>query len=373
MSEWKTLRLIEVATLQRGFDLPVQDRIAGEIPIFAANGSVGTHNIAKCSGPGVVTGRSGTIGKVHYVDQDYWPLNTSLFIKDFHGNYPRFIYYLLSWIKLERFHEGTGVPTLNRNIVHEVSVLVPPIGTQKRIAAILDQAEALRSLRRQSIGQLDALARSVFLEMFGDPATNPKGWEIQPMSTLFAESPIFGTMIPPVPEPLGWLSLRVGNIQNWQLDLSDKKYIELSDNLTERYALRNGDLLMARAIASVDHLGKCIVAYPPKNEKWAFDSHLMRLRLSENLAEPEFIRALLMSPGGRILFLGASRQSTVQFNINTKEIATLHIPIPPLVLQREFADRMGAIEALKAQHCESLAKMDTLFASLQHRAFRGEL
>jgi type I restriction enzyme, S subunit len=114
MSEWKMLRLIEVATLQRGFDLPVQDRTAGEIPIFAANGPVGTHNVAKCLGPGVVTGRSGTIGKVHYVAQDYWPLNTSLFIKDFHGNYPRFIYYLLSWMKLEQFHEGTGVPTLNR-------------------------------------------------------------------------------------------------------------------------------------------------------------------------------------------------------------------------------------------------------------------
>jgi type I restriction enzyme, S subunit len=322
------------------------------------------------------------VGKCCWIPELLWPSSFGGFVSVLRANQDQVdSRYLYRWFSSDRIQnllrsfgrQTTNISNLDINRCREMSIPLPPIDTQKRITAILDQAEALRSLRRQAIGQLDALARSVFLEMFGDPATNPKEWPIQPMSSLFAESPIFGTMIPPVPEPLGWLSLRVGNIQNWQLDLSDKKYIELSDNLTERYALKDGDLLMARAIASVDHLGKCIVAYPPKNEKWAFDSHLMRLRLSENLAEPEFVRALLMSPGGRILFLGASRQSTVQFNINTKEIATLRIPLPPLALQREFADRIGAIEALKSTHRTSLAKLDELFTSLQHRAFRGEL
>ena len=108
----------DVATLQRGFDLPVQARCEGPVTIFAANGPVGTHNVHKVGGPGVVTGRSGTLGKVHFVEDDYWPLNTALWVKDFHGNDPAWIYRLLTWMRLEQFMRGAGVPTLNRNLVH---------------------------------------------------------------------------------------------------------------------------------------------------------------------------------------------------------------------------------------------------------------
>ena len=192
------------------------------------------------------------------------------------------------------------------------------------------------------------------------------------MTTLFAASPVFGTMIPPVAGGGEWLSLRVVNIQDWQLDLSDEKYISLPTNTVERHSVRDGDLLMARAIASQEHLGKSVVVYPC-NRKWAFDSHLMRLRFNLAKAEPEFIRHLLMTAGGRQLFLKASRRSAVQYNINTKEISALRIPMPPLPLQREFAAHVSAVERLKTAQRASLAKLDALFASLQHRAFRMEL
>jgi restriction endonuclease S subunit len=117
---------------------------------------------------------------------------------------------------------------------------------------------------------------------------------------------------------------------------------------------------------------QCIIAHPGE-ETWAFDSHIMRIRFDRNFTEPEFIRHLFMTEGGRSLFLSASRKSTVQFNINTKEIAALKIPVPTVTLQQEFAQRIETIESLKAKHRESLTHLDTLFASLQHRAFRGEL
>jgi type I restriction enzyme S subunit len=192
------------------------------------------------------------------------------------------------------------------------------------------------------------------------------------MSGLFAAPPVFGSMIPPVEERRGWLALRVGNIQNWTLDLSDRKYVDLPTGAVERHSVRDGDLLLARAIASKEHLGKCVVANP-REERWAFDSHLMRLRFDRQQTEPEFIRHLFMTPGGRRLFLGASRKSTVQFNINTKEISALRIPVPPFSLQREFAQRIALGEKLRATHRASLAEMDALFAVLQHCAFRGEL
>ena len=175
-SSWKVRPLGMVATLQRGFDLPVQDRTEGNVPVFAANGPIGTHGAAKATGPGVVTGRSGTLGAVHYVESDFWPLNTSLYVADFHGNEPRWVARLLAWMHLETHTRGTSVPTLNRNLVHVVPVAVPPLDEQQRIADILDRADALRRQRRESLRLLEELLRATFLEMFGDPVSNPRGW-----------------------------------------------------------------------------------------------------------------------------------------------------------------------------------------------------
>jgi type I restriction enzyme S subunit len=137
---WQTKRLGDVATLQRGFDLPTQNRVAGEFPLVSSSGISDTHHKSAVPGPGVVTGRSGSIGGVFFIDQDFWPLNTVLYVKDFHGNDPRFVFHLLKKFDLQRFASGAGVPTLNRNFVHDELVSVPPFSAQKRIVAILDEA-----------------------------------------------------------------------------------------------------------------------------------------------------------------------------------------------------------------------------------------
>ena len=134
---WKEKKLIDFSPLQRGFDLPNSKIIRGKYPIVYSNGIKAYHNEYKCKGIGVVTGRSGTIGKVTYVEKDYWPHNTSLWVTDFKGNFPKFVFYLLSYIDLSKYDAGTSVPTLNRNDVHQITVLVPPLDEQKRIAEVL--------------------------------------------------------------------------------------------------------------------------------------------------------------------------------------------------------------------------------------------
>ena len=181
---WNRRPLGEVATLQRGFDLPVQDRSPGAFPVFAANGPVGTHDTWKVRGPGVVTGSSGTLGHVHFVETDFWPLNTALWVKDFHGNDPRWVARLLRWMRLDSHARGTGVPTLNRNLVHVVEIPLPPLPEQRRIADILDRADAIRRKRQEAVRLTDEFLRAAFLEMFGDPVTNPKGWETRPMGKV---------------------------------------------------------------------------------------------------------------------------------------------------------------------------------------------
>jgi type I restriction enzyme, S subunit len=131
-SDWQSGELLDFLELQRGVDLPVQDRRGGDVPIFGSNGLLGFHNTSVSEGPGVITGRSGTIGKVFYTECKYWPLNTALYVKNFKGNLPKFVYYKLGAIGLERFSTGTGVPTLNRNVAHKETVAFPPLPEQKK-------------------------------------------------------------------------------------------------------------------------------------------------------------------------------------------------------------------------------------------------
>jgi len=134
---WKTFK--EVCVLKRGYDLPTHARTAGDVPLYSANGVTDYIDQYKVEGPGVVTGRSGTIGKVHFVENDYWPLNTALYVQSFNGNYPRFIKFFLESFDLTRFATGAAVPTLNRNSLSTEIVCTPDsFGEQKRIVEKLD-------------------------------------------------------------------------------------------------------------------------------------------------------------------------------------------------------------------------------------------
>ena len=136
-----TIEFINVVKMQRGFDLPVQDRQQdGEIPVYGSNGALDYHNVAKIHG-GVITGRSGTIGKVFYTEGDFWPLNTSLFSADTHGNNVIYLGYLLQLFDLTRFVEGTGVPTLNRNMFHNKQIIDVPIDEQRVFAAFVNEID----------------------------------------------------------------------------------------------------------------------------------------------------------------------------------------------------------------------------------------
>ena len=147
-----TTDFINVVKMQRGFDLPVQDRQQeGDIPVFGSNGALDRHNVAKVKGGGVITGRSGTIGKVYYTTGDYWPLNTSLFSVDTHGNNVIYLAHLLQMYDLSRFTEGTGVPTLNRNKFHNEPIVDVLLSEQESFAAFVEQTDKSKFLHYKAL------------------------------------------------------------------------------------------------------------------------------------------------------------------------------------------------------------------------------
>lgn len=158
--------LNEFVTLQRGFDLPNQQRQPGEVPVVASTGIVGFHSEKKVKGPGVVIGRSGSIGGGQYINSDFWPLNTTLWAKDFKGNIPRFVYYMLRNIDFSSFNAGAGVPTLNRN--HIASLKIPrfPLKQQTKITDILSTYDDLIEINKRRMALLEEAARQLYKEWF---------------------------------------------------------------------------------------------------------------------------------------------------------------------------------------------------------------
>lgn len=171
-SEWKIGSIGDIATLQRGFDLPHRERKPGTVPVVTSSGIGDTHSEWKVVGPGVVTGRYGTIGGVFYIPTDFWPLNTTLYVKDFHGNNPLFISYLLRTIDFHSHSGKTGVPGVNRNDLHEIVVAIPPTrAEQEAIAEALSDADALIESIEQLIAKKHNIKKGAMQELL-----RPKDW-----------------------------------------------------------------------------------------------------------------------------------------------------------------------------------------------------
>lgn len=169
--------LIELAKLQRGHDLPTQDRIEGSIPVVASNGVVGFHNTHKAIGPGVVTGRSGTIGKVIYIDDDYWPLNTTLYVIDFKGNLPKFVALVLETLKLENYAGGSTVPSLDRNVLSQVPVPYPSIKEQERIVGIIQSLDEVVAKSEHAISQAKILRTGLLSDLLSGTHEIPASYD----------------------------------------------------------------------------------------------------------------------------------------------------------------------------------------------------
>ncbi len=166
--EWQEINLGEAIELKRGYDLPSREREDGPFPIVSSSGISGRHAEARAKAPGVVIGRYGTLGEVHYITEDYWPLNTALYVGDFKGNDPRFISYFLRTLDFTAYSDKAAVPGLNRNDLHTAQVILPPVPDQRAIAHILGTLDDKIELNRRMSETLEAMARALFQSWFVD-------------------------------------------------------------------------------------------------------------------------------------------------------------------------------------------------------------
>jgi type I restriction enzyme S subunit len=276
---------------------------------------------------------------------------------------------------LDQVHAGSGstVGTYTIERANSTRLRVPPLEEQRRIAAILDQAETLRTQRRLALAHLDTLTQSLFLDMFGDPVANDNGW---PDDLTLGEVAEIASGVTKGRNLEGKVTrelpyLAVANVQDKSLRLDGIKSIEATEDEIQRYLLRKNDLLLTEG-GDPDKLGRGTL-WNDELPECIHQNHIFRVRLNTDLLTPLFLNWLVGSTRGKKYFLRSAKQTTGIASINMTQLKGFPVLVPPLPLQQTFATRIAAIEALKATHRSALAQLDALFASLQQRAFAGEL
>ncbi|MBO4639091.1 MAG: restriction endonuclease subunit S [Treponema sp.] len=188
MTEWKECKLGDFIELHRGYDLTKNSIIPGNYPVVCSTSIMGYHNEYKVKAPGVVIGRSGTLGEVQYIDIDFWPHNTSLYVSDFKGNNPKFVKYFLQKFGTGNVGSGSAVPTLNRNHIQSLTITIPPLETQKKIAKILssldDKIENNNKINTNLEQQAQALFKSWFIDFDPFGGKMPAGWKMGKLSEI---------------------------------------------------------------------------------------------------------------------------------------------------------------------------------------------
>lgn len=281
-------------------------------------------------------------------------------------------FYALSRLKplMEKIAPLTTVPIINKSNFEQLEIPVPSLSTQTQIAKILDKSTALIAKRKAQIAELDVLVQSVFLEMFGDPITNPKGWEIGKIKDVILKSQ-YGTSNKASETEGEYPILRMNNITyQGEMDYSNLKYIDLDEKDKEKHLVHKGELLFNRT-NSKELVGK--TGLYNLDKPMAFAGYLIKIIPNKEKINSQFLLAYMNSKYIKAILFNMAKNIIGMANINAKEMENISLYIPELNLQTQFAQIVEKIQTQKSQLQQSLVELEMQHQALMQRAFRGEL
>lgn len=314
---------------------------------------------------------SATLGVFEWSGPDVGYLNQHIFrvVPDERKVDKRYLRHALELALLDmRKHlHGATMLHVNRGEFLSTKLYLPSLSEQRRIAAILDKADALRTQRREALAQLDRLAQAIFVEMFGDPVTNPKGWPLRSFDDACPTR--LGKMLDQK-QQTGQHSrryLRNANVQWFRFDLTDLLEMDFDEAARETFSLRDGDLLICEG----GEPGRTAIWRSQISECY-YQKALHRGRPNPSLARSEYLAWLLWCLAQRGGLSDHVTSATIA-HLTGEKLKAMNIPLPPLSLQSSFVERLAAQERLRLTAEAAFEEQQGLFGSLQHRAFRGEL
>lgn len=378
--EWKWVKLGEVANCLDGQRKPIneveRENRKGHIPYYGANGQVGWIDdylfdqklllIAEDGGYWCANEQSSYI-----INGKSWVNNHAHVLAENGKALLEFLNCYLFVADLSKHISGTTRGKLNKQRLLKIQIPLPPLPIQHKIVEILEEADNLRKFRQQADEKMKDLIPSLFVQMFGDPATNPKGWEkkklkdvtISIKNGLFKRPNEFGSGVP--------LINVVDLFAEYKVDLTKLERVLSTEKEIKKYLVEEGDLFFCRSSLKKEGVAKCAVALD-LNEPTVFECHTILVRLNKKALNPLFASIYLNHPGVRTYTVNTSQTATMT-TVGQKDILRQKFFLPPLPLQQEFVRLIEDIEADKTRQAESRKKLDELFNSLMQRAFTGEL
>ena len=406
-SEWTSGKLGDFIELKRGYDLPQAKREPGKVPLVSSSGVSDRHSVAMVKGPGVVTGRYGTIGQVFYVEEDFWPLNTTLYVRDFKGNDPQFIHYFLKTVDFLAYSDKAAVPGVNRNHLHEASVVVPPIGSQRSIAQFLGALDDRITLLRETNATLEAIAQALFKSWFVDfdpvrakmEGRTPEGMD-EATAALFPdgfETSELGEV------PKGWRVCAVEEFADrvgmgpFGSNIKVETFVEsgipvisgqhlkqllVEDNtfnfITHEHAARLAKSCVQAGDVIFTHAGS-IGQVSLLHKDAAFTSYVLSqrqffLRCNTELMSPEWIALYFKSPAGQHQLLANTSQVGVPSIARpVSYLRSIRLVVPPPELNQRFASIAGAINDRVMANRKQFGALTQIRDTLLPRLISGQL
>ncbi len=352
---WDLITLGEFLSLQRGHDLTQEERRIGTVPVFGAAGQNGYHNKAIAKGPGIVIGRSGgSFGQVHFIKDDFWPHNTALYVVDFKGNDPYFIFYLLKLLDFSSLNSGSAQPSLNRNFLYPIPIKVPKALEQRKISKVLSVLDNKIDLNNRITADLEAMAKVLYDYWFvqfdfpnknGNPYKSsggkmvyneklkqkiPNGWKVESLTNL-ALSLVRG-ISPKYVEDGGISVLNQKCIRNKSIDFSLARKHDFFSKKVDSKLIQVGDILVNST--GVGTLGRVAIVKRLEESITTVDSHITIVRIDHEKANPTYAGYALAERQSDIEQFGQG--STGQTELSRENLGKLMLIIPEKEMQCDF-------------------------------------
>jgi len=366
---WKEVSLGEICEFKYGRSLPNGQRKSGNMPVFGSNGMVGYHNQGYTSGPTIIIGRKGSFGEVNFSPSSCWPIDTTYYIDSTATKEDlRWLTYRLSELGLTKLNRAAAIPGLNRDDAYRQRFLLPPLSEQKRIAAILEKADAIRRKRQTAIKLTDGFLRATFLDMFGDPVINPKGFKIIKLGNV-CNKITDGTHDTPKRLRAGMPFITGKHIRPFLIDFKNCDYVSSEDHeeIIKRCKPERGDVLYTNIGANVG------TAAVNTWENTFSMKNVALLKPNRKTISSRYLEFALNHGGMKNKILGSSSVGGAQQFLSLTQIKQVEIPVPMLPIQEKFEGILKKASMLIEQHNKILLENNHLLNSITQRAFRGEL
>lgn len=362
MGEWKEYKLEDLCVFQRGHDLPRSQMMEGKYPVAGSNGVIGYHSKFTTKGPGVTIGRSGSIGVAYYYENDFWAHNTVLYVNEFHGSNPRFVYYFLKNLDFDQFNAGSAVPTLNRNHIHGLIVKFPEVPEQRAIASVLSSLDDKIDLLHRQNATLEKMAETLFRKWFVEEET-PAGKVSDLVDILSGFAFKSSDFIKGE-----YRLVTIKNVQDGYLDLSKADCLgDLPSQMPEYCLLEVGDILLSLT----GNVGRCCLV---TDTKLLLNQRVAKLN-PKSQRDRAFTYAFFRLPATRAM-LEELAKGTAQANLSPVETKDLGMPCPSSAKLSLFGEKANPIidKVLKNWlHIRTLTQVrDTLLPKLMSGEVRVE-